>query len=121
VNAQDVAAGAVEPGEDDYFVAWRQARQALANTRFEDKPGRGRALVRLARRGVKVGKSGLDVTDWIEVEPGHLSSLQDHSHHDAVTRTSVTLAATPESLVCRLDNSIHSRVCSSQLNAAQRG
>jgi hypothetical protein len=68
VDAQDVAVGAVKPGEDDHLVAGLQPVERVEHRGVEGQPRLRRALVRLLGRGRGVGQRRLDGRDGTEHE-----------------------------------------------------
>ena len=63
VDGEDVAIGAIEPGEDQQLVSDREVRGGLGDAGVECDPGLGGALVALFRRRRGVAQRRLDPTD----------------------------------------------------------
>src|SRR5262245_15952963 len=72
VYAQDVAAGAIEPGDDDERVAGPDAPESLEHLRLEDEPGLWRAFVGLPGGRFEIGQGGLDPPDDRHLEAGRV-------------------------------------------------
>ena len=75
VDLQDVAARAVQPGEDDQAVARRDALEPGDDARLEGDPRVGRALVALLRRRRGIGEGGGDGADRAQLDHAVASSL----------------------------------------------
>ena len=68
MDAQDVAASAIEPGEDDDLIPRPNSVEALQHIRLEDQPGLGCSLVALLGGRRRVGQVGLDRPDGYHLE-----------------------------------------------------
>jgi predicted DNA-binding protein (MmcQ/YjbR family) len=77
--AEDVATGAIQPGDQNDAVARLKVLHGLAYSRLECEPRRGRPLVRLAWSAVRVCQRGLNDADGSELENGH-GDAPDCSH-----------------------------------------
>src|SRR5687767_2992528 len=68
MHPKDVAARAIEPGEDEDLVALAQPIQGLEHAGLEDEPCVRRPLVALLRGRRKVGQGRFDPADRREFE-----------------------------------------------------
>jgi hypothetical protein len=60
VHAQNVATRAIEPGDDDNFIAGPEAPETFKHLRVEDQPGLGCTFVGLQRGRPEIGQGGRD-------------------------------------------------------------
>ena len=68
VHSQDVAVGAVEPGQHDHAVPGPEPVESLEHARLEREPRVGRSLVALLRRGRPIRQGRLDPPDRDHLE-----------------------------------------------------
>jgi hypothetical protein len=68
MDHEHVAVGAMEPGEDEHFVAGLDALQPIEDVGVELDPGVRRALVALLRGGFRIGQRRGDAADFPELE-----------------------------------------------------
>ena len=72
MHDEDLAVGAVEPGEDQQVIPGLDAVQRVEDVLVEDEPGVGRPLVALLRGGREVAKGRGDPPDDAELAgPGY--------------------------------------------------
>ena len=63
VHTENIAVGAIEPGDDDHAVAGGEAVERLGDVGVKGEPGVGRTLVALFRRRCRVGQIRFDAAD----------------------------------------------------------
>ena len=68
MDDEDIAVGAVEPGQDQELIACLNALQSVEHVRLEGDPGIGRTLIALLRSGIRVRQRRADAADLAEVE-----------------------------------------------------
>ena len=72
MHAQNVAARAIEPGDQDDLYAGSKAAETLEHFRLEDQPGRRRAFVGLPGSRCEIGQRRLDPADGFHLEAVHI-------------------------------------------------
>lgn len=68
VHAQNVATRAIEPGDDDNFIAAPEAPETFKHLRVEDQPGLGCTFVGLQRGRPEISQAGRDPPDGFHLE-----------------------------------------------------
>jgi hypothetical protein len=81
MHGQDVATGAVEPGEHDNLVAGAQVAEARGEPLLEHEPRVGRTLVSLSRCAGRIREWRLDTADRGELVAARLAPIVLRRRH----------------------------------------